>query len=315
MSLMYTRQAMTMSKASHQKLKEPERNLLIVICDIADDEGYCWPGYDLLAARRWKSRRAIQNSVSKLIGLGYIDRAPVRPGLPESVRAYRVSYESMSNLRPAGGAKTTGADGGFHRVDERPSSSGGKTFIESMKDLHRVDEGLTPPDGTQVTESTGESGQKTPSEAAGSSMKQQLSKNKNYHMEKSDFVDQVWSYYAELYPKKKRRAQNDAVIATAQEAGYDLEECKMAILGLFTSSWHNGENPGRKDYNTIDYALKVQKLNAPSPIERMIDQGRKVSSDPEHAIYIAARMRGASHSEAKKVCEFEKLKTMTGSAF
>jgi len=37
---------------------------------------------------------------------------------------------------------------------------------------------------------------------------------------------------------------------------YGVDVCKAAITGNSTSSWHQGQNPGRKKYNSIELILR-----------------------------------------------------------
>jgi hypothetical protein len=37
---------------------------------------------------------------------------------------------------------------------------------------------------------------------------------------------------------------------------YDVETCILAVNGNSTSQWHQGQNPGRKRYNSIELILR-----------------------------------------------------------
>ncbi len=49
---------------------------------------------------------------------------------------------------------------------------------------------------------------------------------------------------------KRRRLVERAV------KDYGTEVCKAAVTGNSTSSWHQGQNPGRKKYNSIELILR-----------------------------------------------------------
>jgi hypothetical protein len=88
-------------------------------------------------------------------------------------------------------------------------------------------------------------------------------------------VDEVWSYYVEVFNATRQvlDSTRKTIIRNALKVR-TIEECKRAIDGLSVSPWHNGDNPQRKKYLGIRYALSGNertKKSADEVIDDMID--------------------------------------------
>lgn len=72
-------------------------------------------------------------------------------------------------------------------------------------------------------------------------------------------VLEVWDFYLEQIPSRMRLdAKRQRYIVAALKVR-TLDEVKNAIVGLSRSPWHNGDNPLRKKYLSIYYALHGQR--------------------------------------------------------
>ena len=60
-------------------LPDSEKIVLLALADCANDEGWCWPGMETLAAKCSKSDRTVQKAISALCAAGHLTRIE-RPG-------------------------------------------------------------------------------------------------------------------------------------------------------------------------------------------------------------------------------------------
>ena len=54
------------------RAKRGDRQVLLVLADMANDDGICWPSIDLIAKRTLLSRRRVQKSVNTLLASGEV---------------------------------------------------------------------------------------------------------------------------------------------------------------------------------------------------------------------------------------------------
>jgi hypothetical protein len=73
-----------------------------------------------------------------------------------------------------------------------------------------------------------------------------------------EVVHHIWSYWVEI--SGKTRAQLDTKrerhIRNALRLGFSADEIKLALLGVWRSPFHQGENEQRKKYLDLHYALR-----------------------------------------------------------
>jgi hypothetical protein len=70
-------------------------------------------------------------------------------------------------------------------------------------------------------------------------------------------IQRIWDYWIEISGKKQRfDSKRERMIRSALRMGFDEEDIKRALLGLWRNPWHHGENEQRKVYLEIRYALR-----------------------------------------------------------
>lgn len=71
-------------------------------------------------------------------------------------------------------------------------------------------------------------------------------------------IERIWAYWIEITGKTRAKldAKRRGHIRNALLIGFDEEDIKLALLGVWRSPFHQGENQQRKQYLDLHYALR-----------------------------------------------------------
>lgn len=136
------------------------------------------------------------------------------------------------------------------RSEERPFIVGRQNVIRHGRHIgvgHSEGEAGTPTSDPRVEVPKEESPSEPPS--ARPPTKRQL---------EDAVIERVWSYWVEISGKKRSRldAKRKGHIRNALQIGFTEDEIKLALLGLWRSPFHQGENQQNRRYLDLNYALR-----------------------------------------------------------
>lgn len=109
-------------------------------------------------------------------------------------------------------------------------------------------------------------------------------------------LEQLWAHYQETVdgaPRRKLDSTRRSCIRRALKVR-SLDECKRAIDGLARSSWHNGDNPDRKKYLDIQYALGQKSESADERIDKAALWAHTASASPDRFEQVIAQLPDAA---------------------
>ena len=135
---------------------------LVALCDRANQEGYCWPSQDDLAAMTGQSRRAISNQLQELTRMGYlqIEERRRKDGYRAS-NGYWIMMAQIDMLARYGSREETSHENTAHETGpengdsscekiSREESSCEPEDISHVKQLHTIEEPSEEPSGKKI---------------------------------------------------------------------------------------------------------------------------------------------------------------------
>jgi len=97
---------------------------------------------------------------------------------------------------------------------------------------------------------------------------------------------EVWQHYQRTVAGADRRSFDSARQTCVRRAlkVRTVDQCRQAIDSLAASDWHNGNNPDRKRYLDIQYALGQKNESADARIDKMIARSSEAAPLPANGV-------------------------------
>ncbi|MBD9356810.1 helix-turn-helix domain-containing protein [Methylomonas albis] len=280
--------------AYHMPLDAMEKLVLIVLCDHANDNGFCFVGYQLLMFETSiKSKSTISKCLHVLSGAGLIEiRAHAEIGEGRKVNTYQITFD----------------ESWFEKIIYDPEKSPRIVLINStrleliekinnLRDIKRraISTHLEPrkvhtsnPKSTfRVHEPPIEPPLLTPS--IKTNKREIALPQKTNDESNTDPITDIFNFWQTTmgHPRGLLDTKRKSVIAKALKS-YTTEQIKAAITGCAKSAWHMGKNDKGKVYDSLDLILR----NA-DKIEGFI-QNSTIALQPGATSHATKRQQSAS---------------------
>ena len=232
-----------MTWAVDHKLPAMQKIVLMMMANrFNEDQGYCWPSYDLLASECGMSRSSVLRKIDELIDLGLVEKfITVQSNGGNCVNKYRLNTHIDGVLKL-----------------ERLNKSGGVTLTPPSVTLtrggcHTDTGGVSHRHPKQLYETVKETIKEPVKETINNSVELSSAQEKTPDPVRKIF--EVWQSAMD-HPKSVLDKKRITAINNALRLGYSVDDLTMAVLGCSKTPHNMGVNERKQRFDGIELIFR-----------------------------------------------------------